>query len=285
MSDFARLVKQQRGIAFKAAPTAKPLPSPPRPPPPPPPPQRPKAKTSPKQALPPLPSVAAPRNGLAYVPLRERFDVASDEALAYMRKCRAFDTLFVALWVGMLVLPPVVYSARAHDATLFGESPASAMFLLLLTGAAPLAVSFLRVLASLRLSRALRVDQMANAPKALRQLAYTAHDPALAWWFWCGYVLAPLVAALNVALVLVWWLFVGVGLVLALMIVALSATTAVATVRCTAWFYANGIQTNFNFNVACSQANRTEWAAHCAQEMRNRYFRSQDTDEPEDGLI
>ena len=110
MSDFARLVKQQRGIAVKAAPT-KPLPSPPRQ----------KAKTSPKQVRPPPLPVApvAIRNGQNYIVLRERFDAAADEAFACMRKCRAFDALLVILWVGMLVFPPMAYSARAHDAVVY----------------------------------------------------------------------------------------------------------------------------------------------------------------------
>jgi len=276
MNDFSVMMKKQRGLfAASAAPPIPPktrtLAAPKKPPPSPPK----KLKTSPLHVSP----INVKRPNGHYIPLGERFSIATKEAFAHMRTCRAFDVLLVFLWVSMLIMPPIIYAAKGHDARLFGESPASAMFLLLLVSAPPLAVSFLRFVTSMRLHRTLRVDKVANAPNKLRQLAYTAHDPALSWWFWCGYVLLPCVAALNIVLVLLWYVLVGVSLILSLFIILLSIFTAAVGMRCTAWFYRSGIQSNYAVNIVIGAAIRNEWAAHCAQEARNRYFRVQDKDE------
>jgi len=276
MSDFASLMKKQRGFmqGQQRQQQQKPQSSPPK--------IAVQRKGNVAVPVPPPQASAPPKKNGCYVPLGERFAKATAEAFSKLQMCRSFDVLFLFLWVGMIIIPPCVYSVREHDAKFFGDSPASAMFLLLLTSATPISIVSLRVWTSMRISRTLRVDKVANAPKTMRQLAYTTHDPALAWWFWCGYVLAPLVAVLNIMLVLAWYFLVGVAVVLSVFIVVLSLFYAFSSIKCTQWFYRVGIQSNYAFNIAISNASRKEWALYCAQETRNQFLR-QNTDDYETG--
>lgn len=209
--------------------------------------------------------------------LGERLADARDECLAQLRVFVAFDVLCVALWCAVVLLPPAVFASRGlnNQTQLFGNSPASAMFLLIVTSSAPLAVSVWRVVSALRVrSLTLRVDRLANAPRKLRQLAYSADDPSLMWWFWCGYLLSSAVCLFNVAVLLVWEVLAGVSMVLALFILTLTLSWTACLHTCTARFYRIGVQRVFDVHVGNRVLVRKEWAAVCANEHRMRWFQN-----------
>ena len=215
---------------------------------------------------------------LDYVPIGERFGRAADELHRKMMSCRVVDVGIATAWLFLLIGPPLVYAVRSKAARSFGESPASAMLLLLLTSSAALTLCVVRIIASLQLEskRKTRIDRMANAPRVARHIAYVNEDSALAWWFWAGYVLAPFIYILDAALVLVWFFFVGITVLLAVTVLLLCLFSAVSTVKCTQWLYDKGIQRNFAFNIALSATYRDEWARFCANEKRQYWFNSEE---------
>lgn len=226
-----------------------------------------------------LAPTATLRNTAAdYVPIAERFGRAADELHSRMISCRLVDVTIAAVWLSMLIGPPLAYALRSKNASSFGDSPASAMLLLLLTSSLALTLCVLRILTSFQLKRRdeTRVDRMANAPRIARHIAYVNEDSALAWWFWAGYVFAPFIYGLNTVLVLVWLFFVGITFVLAFVVLTLCAISVFSTVRCTRWMYTKGVQSNFMFNIAISAAYRDEWAKYCANEKRHYWFRREE---------
>jgi hypothetical protein len=217
----------------------------------------------------------APPDGTRSTDVYERLEYAARVLHSYLRMCRLESACVVAAWLSLIVAPPISYAVRSRHSSAFGDSPASSMLLLVLTSAAPLALGVMRFATTCRVPTSatkLRVDRMANAPRCARQIAYVADTPALAWWFWCGYVLGPLCAALNVATALVWLLVVDATSVLFALVVALSVGIAYADVRLTQWFYDRAIQSNFEHNIAIEQRSTADWAHFRADEARRKWF-------------
>lgn len=205
----------------------------------------------------------------------ERFKKAARELHAKLALSRITDVFVSGAWLTLILAPPVSYSFRSRTARIFGDSPAASMILLLCAGSAALVPPFLRLLATCKVSSAVRVDRMANAPRVGRQVAYVSEESALAWWFWLGYVLAPLAYFLACLLAAVWYFIFDLSGALLLIVAALSIASASAIIRCTKWLYLEGVQRNYNMNMALYDKHRKELALYKTLETRNQFFGSE----------
>jgi len=208
--------------------------------------------------------------------MQERIRESSRELHAKLARCRATDAIISFAWLILIVMPPLSYSIRMKTAKSFGDSPASSMMLLLLTSSLSLSLSIMRLTLSFQVPKNVRVDKMSNAPRVGRQIAYVCDCRTLAWWFWAGYIAAPVLCALNIFLSLVWFFILDLSFTLLFLVTALSIISATSIVRCTKWFYEKGVQSNYNFNIARSSEWREEWARFRAVEMRNFLLEKQE---------